>query len=61
MAKVTYNGASCTWWLRTPGLKSKGAAAVDRDGSVNTSGYYAYYDDAVGRAVRPALWINLEL
>ena len=51
-----YNGSS-SWWLRSPGSSSCGAACVLYVGSVSYGGIGVDYD---GRAVRPALWINLE-
>jgi tetratricopeptide (TPR) repeat protein len=54
--ELSASGQAC-WWLRSPGRLSNFAAFVEPDGTI--------YDDggSVGladRAVRPALWINLE-
>ncbi len=55
------NGASerdsgnCWWWLRSPGYYQDNAAYVDDSGDVNDLGYDVDYV----RAVRPALWIDL--
>lgn len=54
---TTYNGFSCDWWLRSPGLYGRLVARVRTSGSVDTYGDAASNDT---RAVRPALWINLE-
>ena len=47
--------ATCYWWLRSPGYYQGAAIFVLGVGSRG-------YDDAnySGRAVRPALWVNLE-
>ena len=49
-------GGYCIWWIRSPGDGQDSAAYV------RTSGDVAKYGISVdnGRAVRPALWINLE-
>ena len=44
------------WWLRSPGLGSKGASSVYYYGRGNTIGYLVYDDS---KAVRPALHLNL--
>ena len=46
----------CWWWLRSPGLDSKGASSVYYYGRGNTIGYLVYDDS---KAVRPALHLNL--
>ena len=46
----------CWWWLRSPGLGSKGASSVYYYGRGNTIGYLVYDDS---KAVRPALHLNL--
>lgn len=54
----TKNGeATCWWWLRSPGYYQDLAAYVYSGGGVRGRGGSVYYDD---RAVRPALWIDLE-
>ena len=47
--------ASCIWWLRSPGDRSKYAATVSGSGCVSSSGDLVY---DVGIAVRPALRIT---
>lgn len=48
---------SCYWWLRSPGSDSFYAADVADDGSIPL---YGYYVDNVLRAVRPALWLEID-
>ena len=50
------SNGNCLWWLRSPGYFSDYAAYVFHDGSVYDRGSSVDYD---GRAVRPALWIDL--
>ena len=50
------DSGNCWWWLRSPGLTQNGAANVNNDGDVSELGNHVDYDD---RAVRPALWIDL--
>ena len=50
------DGGNCWWWLRSPGGSQNYAACVSDGGVVLEFGYFVYYDD---RAVRPALWIDL--
>ena len=45
------------WWLRSPGDYKQCAAYVYSDGNVIEEGLIVNYCD---RAVRPALWVNLE-
>ena len=45
------------WWLRSPGLNSTYAAAVDVNGWVIACGDYVFFTNG---GVRPALWITLE-
>lgn len=44
------------WWLRSPGDGQNYAAGVDDDGDLAENGYYV---TNANRAVRPALWIDL--
>ena len=58
---VIENGAhvgngNCWWWLRSSGYVQGNAAYVNHVGDVREGGCDACYDD---RAVRPALWIDL--
>ncbi len=53
---VSYYGKTCIWWLRTPGLDSRGVACVNNGGGIYYSGVDVYNDDI---GVRPAMWINL--
>jgi hypothetical protein len=46
---------TCTWWLRSPGFNSKGAAIVNFVGSIDED-TYTIDNRAVG--VRPALWLK---
>ena len=48
----------CWWWLRSPGSVSRYAAYVNGSGSPNYYGAYVHY---TFYAVRPALWIDLNL
>ncbi len=50
------DSGNCWWWLRSPGYYQYYAAYVDIDGTVDEIGYGVRYGD---RAVRPALWIDL--
>lgn len=45
----------CWWWLRSPGTVNNAAAAVLRDGTVFT---YGYFVDRGDFGVRPAIWIK---
>jgi hypothetical protein len=47
---------ACWWWLRSPGSRSRSAARVDVDGSVDVDGYSV---NNVSGGVRPAFWLNL--
>jgi len=49
-------GATCSWWLRSPGSLSDHAALVLGGGSVESDGR-AVYNILAG--IRPALWIDL--
>jgi hypothetical protein len=49
-------GASCWWWLRSPGNFSRFAAIVLSGGAVHD---YGIDVNGEGIAVRPVLWINL--
>ena len=49
---------NCYWWLRSPGFNQYNAALVSIDGSIGEYGHGARY---VHNAVRPALWIDLNL
>lgn len=44
----------CDWWLRSPGSSQVKAASIYNDGGV-----YEFYVFLGNRAVRPALWIDL--
>ena len=50
------HSGNCRWWLRSPGGDLDGAACVYDDGDVYEHGSYVGSDD---RAVRPAMWIDL--
>ncbi len=53
---ATEQGASCWWWLRSPGISPDYAACVDSTGQISN------YGRDVGSgitAVRPAMWIDL--
>ncbi len=50
------SNGNCWWWLRSPGINSRGAALVSYGGSVYNYGTSVDYDYD---AVRPALWISL--
>jgi hypothetical protein len=52
------NDGSCAWWLRSPGDDQDIAACIGTSGAVTEYGERVNYGS---RAVRPALWINLEL
>ncbi|MBO4318547.1 MAG: hypothetical protein J5855_09790, partial [Mailhella sp.] len=49
--------ASCSWWLRSPGVGPEFAAVVQDDGSINYVGSVVSLVNIIG--VRPALWLNL--
>ena len=55
-AYVDSDDSNCWWWLRSPGVHQDSAAYVFSFGDVNEGG-----DDVIGvsKAVRPALWIDL--
>lgn len=55
-AYVDSDNGNCWWWLRSPGCFHNIAAGVDYDGDVFELGDVVDYD---ARAVRPALWIDL--
>ena len=59
-AQGAYEGSNgnCWWWLRSPGDHSYYAAVVGYDGSVIDYGNTVSNDND---AVRPALWIDLEV
>lgn len=48
-------GEACWWWLRSPGIRSRGAAYVNVGGSINLAGHYV--NNGHG-AVRPALYLS---
>ena len=48
---------NCWWWLRSPGNDQTGAAGVGGSGVVRSLGSIV---NNVTRAIRPALWVNLE-
>ena len=50
------DNGNCWWWLRSPGNTQRYAAGVYTDGGVLE---YGYGVDHGNRAVRPALWIDL--
>ena len=54
----TNTDGCCWWWLRSPGDYQNNAALVSSSGDVDEDGDHVY---SVGTAVRPALWINLEV
>ena len=55
--RVAYYGeSSWYWWLRSPGDSQDFVACVNSDGSVDSSGFFVYYDGGV----RPALWLDLD-
>ena len=56
--KVNGEGC-CWWWLRSPGYYSDTASVVGRGGSL--SSYEDYYVYIAYNAVRPALWLDLDL
>ena len=56
VANGAWDRGNCWWWLRSPGLYQNYAADVYYDGVVVEHGFYVDHDD---RAVRPALWIDL--
>ena len=55
-AYVNSSNGNCWWWLQSPGHLQYNAAAVYTGGDVRE---YGDYVDIVYRAVRPALWIDL--
>ncbi len=55
-AYVNSDNGNCWWWLRSPGIYQYRAAIVDYDGDVGELGSGV---DGGSRAVRPALWIDL--
>ena len=50
------DNGNCWWWLRSPGVNQDRAALVSNDCGVSEDRYGVSYDN---RAVRPALWIDL--
>lgn len=54
----TDDSGHCKWWLRTCGVNWIFAAFVYDHGGVSDSGEYVFINDI---AVRPAMWIDLEL
>lgn len=50
------DSGNCWWWLRSPGADQHCAASVLSTGAIADYGYLVYIGD---RAVRPALWIDL--
>lgn len=64
--KATLSGNYYAWWLRSPGHDSRNPAYVTKDGTIEASGYEINIDssgryiNSGKRAVRPAMWINLE-
>lgn len=56
-AYVDSDTGECWWWLRSPGYSQDTAAAVANDGFYG-DGICVNIDDT---AVRPALWINLDV
>ena len=56
-SKTFINGRGCClWWLRSPGDYQRDASDVGTDGALYLGGINV---DRDGRAVRPALWVNL--
>ena len=55
-AYVNSSNGTCWWWLRSPGERRTLAALVNLGGGVREDGNSVISDD---RAVRPALWIDL--
>jgi len=53
---ITNRKETSYWWLRSPGSSSHYASGVFSDGTLSYSGDFV---DNSYRAVRPALWINL--
>lgn len=49
---------TCYWWLRSPGGPQNYAATLDADGSINYGGHYVLSNPY---AVRPAMWIDLNI
>ena len=49
-------GGNCSWWLRSPGDVQRTVAIVYRAGDIFEDGYNVNF---AARAVRPALWIDL--
>lgn len=52
------NNNDCWWWLRTPGYTQNRAALVKNNGDIAAFGFG--FEKTIA-AVRPALWINLNL
>jgi hypothetical protein len=52
------DSGNCWWWLRSPGRSQNTAVYVDSVGGIYEYGYFVY---DVGLAVRPALWIDLNI
>lgn len=50
------NEGICCWWLRTPGVYQIAASYVNSGGGVFEHGTEVYNDS---RAIRPAMWIDL--
>jgi hypothetical protein len=46
------------WWLRTPGQEGKYAAIIAYDGEIDFEGQPV---ETKGRAIRPAMWIRIEV
>jgi hypothetical protein len=55
--KEASGSSQASWWLRSPGSYSVLVAHVDTHGDIENGGHNV---NSRGRAVRPALWINLE-
>ncbi len=56
--KVYTEDGNCWWWLRTPGETLYKAAGVSKSGYVYNGGDNVHFSDM---AVRPAMWIDLDL
>ena len=57
-AYVDSDTGNCWWWLRSPGFNASYASFVDDDGAVSGYGGTVLIDV---NAIRPALWISLEV
>lgn len=53
-----HNGHNCWYWLRSPGERPKTAVDIDYDGSIELSGMDVNSNFG---AVRPAIWLNLDI